>query len=83
MHGGLATANQVRDQEKELKQKILQMESAIKIFIYPISTTSAAPDNSDVQVQRKYTSFMCQTNTVGLTTFCFYIRELSEWSKKY
>jgi hypothetical protein len=30
MNGGSATANLVRDQEKWLKQKLLQMESAMK-----------------------------------------------------
>jgi hypothetical protein len=29
MNGGPATANQVRDREKELKQKLLETESAI------------------------------------------------------
>jgi hypothetical protein len=29
MNGGPATANQVRDREKDLKQKLLEMESAI------------------------------------------------------
>ncbi len=30
MNGGPATANQVRDREKGLKQKLLEMESAIQ-----------------------------------------------------
>jgi hypothetical protein len=35
MHGGPATPYQVRDREKELKQKFLQMESAIKYVVSP------------------------------------------------
>ncbi len=30
MNGGLATANQVRDMKKRLKQKLLGMESAVE-----------------------------------------------------
>jgi hypothetical protein len=33
MYGGPATANQARDGEKGLKQKLLEMESAVKSFI--------------------------------------------------
>jgi hypothetical protein len=32
INGGPATANQVRDREKDLKQKLLRMEALHKIF---------------------------------------------------
>jgi hypothetical protein len=53
MNGGLATASQVRDGEKGLKQKLLPRESTIKIFINITSLISVAPDILDVQVRRK------------------------------
>jgi hypothetical protein len=42
MNGGPAAANQVRDRGKGLKQKLLQIESSIKIFtviIKPLGLT--------------------------------------------
>ncbi len=58
MYAGPATANRVRDWEKEMKQKFLQMKSTIKIFYHPISSKRVAPDNVDVRVQSKHTSYM-------------------------
>ncbi len=43
MNGGPATANQVRDREKGLKQKLLEMESAIQdIFTSNLSSERSA-----------------------------------------
>ncbi len=43
MNGGPATANQVRDREKDLKQKFLEMESAIEdIFTSNLSGERSA-----------------------------------------
>ncbi len=42
MRGRLATVNQVRDGGKELRQNILQLESAIKIFNHRTSQPNFA-----------------------------------------
>ncbi len=42
MNGRPATANQVRDREKDLKQKLLEIESAIK----DISTSNLSDERS-------------------------------------
>ncbi len=56
MYGKLVTASQVRDGEKELKQKFLQMESAIKNILSPNFSEERSADNLDVWVQSKYTT---------------------------
>jgi hypothetical protein len=58
MIGRLATANQMRDREKELKQKHLGMESTKKIFSQAISPMSVAPDTLEVRVRRKHTPYL-------------------------
>ncbi len=48
-----------------MKQKLLQTDSAIKIFNHATSPTSVAPDNLGVRVQRKHTLYVVMT---GLRT---------------
>ncbi len=58
MNGGSATANQVRDREKGLKQKFLEMRALYKIFLQAISPVSVAPDNLGVRVRSKHTPYL-------------------------
>jgi hypothetical protein len=58
MNGGPATANQVRDREKELKKIFWEWSTLYKIFCHAISPVSVAPDNLGVRVRRKHTPYL-------------------------
>jgi hypothetical protein len=59
MNGGPATANQVRDREKGLKQKASGNGERYmyKIFSQAISPVSVAPDKLGVRVRSKHTPY--------------------------
>jgi hypothetical protein len=69
MNGGPATANQVRDRWKKLKQKSLQTESALKkAFNHAASPKSIALDINAFRKSCIHTPYICSHIKVLFST---------------